>query len=386
VTASDAGEDVIVTSDKGNYAANVEKAEIGTRPWTFSGEPTGELKRVHTPNLPGIDEVGAFLKVKPKNMLKTLVFQTADSAADAARPENLAHPRWVVGVVRGDHDVNVAKLKRIVKETFHVDDIAMVDSPEVRQTWAIGFVAPDKAVRRPDTVVVVDPDAAQGGFWATGANEIDYHVKHFNWFRECGDKLADPRKVTVADIRNAQAGDPSPRDDGGVLQTARGVEIGHVFKIGMRYSEALDARFLDARGQPHPILMGCYGIGIGRILVAAIEAFHDDRGIVWPHAIAPFSVVITPIKYDGEVQAAADLLYHQLTAAKVDVLLDDRPDARPGVKFADADLIGIPVRINIGERGLKDGNVELKLRREASATVVPLAKVIEHVQKALARR
>jgi prolyl-tRNA synthetase len=154
----------------------------------------------------------------------------------------------------------------------------------------------------------------------------------------------------------------------------------------MRYSEALDARFLDARGQPHPILMGCYGIGIGRILVAAIEAFHDDRGIVWPHAIAPFSVVITPIKYDGEVQAAADLLYHQLTAAKVDVLLDDRPDARPGVKFADADLIGIPVRINIGERGLKDGNVEVKPRRDADASIVPLAEVVERVTLMLMRR
>src|SRR5687768_1949734 len=309
VTLSDAGEDVIVISDKGNYAANVEKAEIGTRSWTFSGEPTGELERVHTPNMPGIDEVGKFMKVKPKNMLKTLVFKTRDPAAGAARPENLAHPKWVVGVVRGDHDVNVAKLKRVAKETFRVADIVMIDSPEVRQTWAIGFVAPDEAVRRLDTVVVVDPDGAQGGFWATGANEVDYHVKHFNWFRECGDKLADPRKVVVADIRNAIGGDPSPRDDGGVLRTARGVEIGHVFKLGTRYSEALDAKFLDDKGRPHPILMGCYGIGIGRILVAAIEALHDDRGIVWPTAIAPYSVVITPIKYDGEVKAAADLLY-----------------------------------------------------------------------------
>ncbi|MEA2736655.1 MAG: prolyl-tRNA synthetase, partial [Humisphaera sp.] len=386
VTLSDAGEDVIVTSDKGNYAANVEKAEIGTRPWTFSGEPTGELEKIHTPNLPGIDEVGKFMKVKPKNMLKTLVFRTRDAAADAERPENLAHPKWVVGVVRGDHDVNVAKLKRVAKQTFNVAEIEMIDSPEVRQTWAIGFVAPDEAVRRPDTVVVVDPDAAQGGFWASGANEIDYHVKHFNWFREAGDKLADPRKVTVADIRNARAGDLSPRDDGGVLQAARGVEIGHVFKLGTRYSTALDAKFLDDKGQSHPMIMGCYGIGIGRILIAAIEALRDDRGIVWPSAIAPYSVVITPIKYEGDVKAAADLLYHQFGAAGVDVLLDDRPDARPGVKFADADLIGIPIRINIGERGLKDGNVEVKARRESEAEIVPLAKVVERVTVMLMRR
>ena len=184
----------------------------------------------------------------------------------------------------------------------------------------------------------------------------------------------------MADIRNAIAGDPSPRDDGGVLRTARGVEIGHVFKLGTRYSEAFDAKFLDDKGQPHPILMGCYGIGIGRILVAAIEAFHDDRGIIWPPAIAPHSVVITPIKYDGEVKAAADLLYHQLTAAGVDVLLDDRHDARPGVKFADADLIGVPIRINLGDRGLKEGKVEVKLRREAEATLVPLKDVTDRIR------
>ena len=380
VTLADAGEDVIVISDKGNYAANVEKAQIGERPWTFSGEATAELEKVHTPNMPGIDEVGKFLKVKPKNMLKTLVFRTADPSADVERPENLAHPRWLVGVVRGDHDVNIAKLKRIARETFHIDDILMEDSPQVRQTWAIGFVAPDEAVKRPDTVVIVDPDAAQGGFWASGANEVDYHVKHFNWFRECGDLLADPRKVLVADIRNAAAGDPSPRNDGGVLKTARGVEIGHVFKLGTRYSEALDAKFLDDKGTPHPIVMGCYGIGIGRILVAAIEAFRDDRGIVWPNSIAPYSVIVTPIKYDGEVKAAADLLYHQLTSAGVDCLLDDRPDARPGVKFADADLIGIPIRLNVGERGLKEGKVEMKLRREPEATMVAVNDVADRVR------
>jgi prolyl-tRNA synthetase len=133
VTLAEAGEDLIVTSDQGNYAANIERAEVGTRAWTFAGEPTGELEKVHTPNLPGIDEVGAFLKVKPRNMLKTLVFRTTDPSADVERPENLAHPRWVVGVVRGDHDVNVAKLKRVAKQTFHVDNIEMVDSPEVRQ-------------------------------------------------------------------------------------------------------------------------------------------------------------------------------------------------------------------------------------------------------------
>ncbi len=375
MAACEAGEDIIVTSDKGNYAANVEKAEIGNRPHTFAGEPTGALENVHTPNLPGIDEVGKFMKVKPKNMLKTLVFQ--------ARGLQSPGLQWVVAVVRGDHDVNEAKLKKSVKETFGVNEITMIDSPEVRQTWAIGFVGPDAAVKRPDTVVVVDPDAAQGGFWATGANEVDHHVKHFNWSRDAGgDKLADPKKVLVADIRNASAGDPSPKNDGGVLKTSRGIEIGHVFKLGTRYSDALDAKTLDDKGQSHSIIMGCYGIGIGRILIAAIESLHDDKGIIWPAAIAPYSVVITPIKYDGEVKAAADALYHQLTTSGIDTLLDDR-DARPGFKFADADLIGFPIRVNIGDRGLKEGKVEVKRRKAPEAEMVPLTEIFEHVQKAL---
>src|SRR3954451_1470611 len=176
MAACTAGEDTILTSDKGNYAANVEKAEIGTRQWTFGAAPTGELEKVHTPNLPGIDDVGKFMKVKPKNMLKTLVFRTTSGglplSASAAQSSGV-NPTWVVAVVRGDHDVNEAKLKKVVKETFHVAEITLLDTPEVRETWAIGFCGPDEAVKRADTVVVIDPDAAQGGFWATGANETD---------------------------------------------------------------------------------------------------------------------------------------------------------------------------------------------------------------------
>jgi prolyl-tRNA synthetase len=389
MAACEAGEDIIVTSDKGNYAANVEKAEIGARTHTFGADPTGALEKVHTPNLPGIDEVGKFMKVKPKNMLKTLVFKVSAQTPASERSEesdpsgaNLAQPKWVVAVVRGDHDVNEPKLRKAAKQSFKLNDIEMVDSPEVRAKWTIGFVGPDVAVKDPETVVIVDPDAAQGGFWATGANEIDHHVKHFNWFRECGDKLADPNKTAVADIRNAIAGDPSPRNDGGVLKTQRGIEIGHVFKLGTVYSEALDAVFLDDKGERHPMIMGCYGIGIGRILIAAIEAMHDDKGIIWPAAIAPYSVVITPIKYDGEVKAAADTLYMQMQKDGIDVILDDR-DARPGSKFADADLIGFPVRINIGDRGLKEGKVEIKRRSDAEPTMVPLKEVLEQVRKSL---
>jgi prolyl-tRNA synthetase len=373
MAACEAGEDIIVTSDKGNYAANVEKAEVGTRPHTLDAEPTGALEKVHTPNLPGIEEVGKFMKVKPKNMLKTLVFK-----AGGLQSAGFSGANWIVAVVRGDHEVNEPKLKKAIKEKFGINDIAMTDSPEIRQTWSIGFVGPDAALKRDDTILVIDPDAAQGGFWATGSNEVDHHVKHFNWKRDAGAAITDPKRTLVADIRNAAAGDPSPKNDGGVLKAQRGIEIGHVFKLGTIYTEALDCVYLDDKGERHPMIMGCYGIGIGRILIAAIESMHDERGIVWPAAIAPYSVIITPIKYDGDVKSAADLLYHQLTTSGVDVLLDDR-DARPGSKFADADLIGIPVRINIGDRGLKEGKVEIKARKAAEAEMIPLDSVLDRV-------
>jgi prolyl-tRNA synthetase len=311
------------------------------------------------------------------------VFRVPESASND-RVENLAHPRWLVAVVRGDHDVNEAKLARAAREHFRIDAIELIDSPEVRATWAIGFVGPDAALRNPETVVIVDPDAAQGATaWVTGGNETDYHVKHFNWFRECGDRLADPRKVVVADIRNAQAGDASPKNDGGTLRLSKAIEIGHVFKLGTKYSDAMDAHFIDENGEKRPFIMGCYGIGIGRILIAAVESLHDERGIVWPPAIAPYSVVITPIKYEGEVKSVSDRLHDELEAVDIDTLLDDR-DARPGFKFADADLIGIPIRINVGERGLKDSNVELKVRAATDAVRVPVGSVIERVRRVLA--
>ncbi len=372
MAACAAGEDMILTSDKGNYSANVEKAQIGDRPFTLSAQPTGALEKVHTPNLPGIEEVGKFMKVKPKNMLKTLVFAA----------ESPVLTRWVVAVVRGDQDVNEAKLARVAGEKFAVTSLALTDTPALREQFAVGFVGPDAAMRNPAAVLVIDPDAAQGGFWATGANETDYHVKHFNWFRECGDRLADPTKVAVADIRNAVSGDPSPMNDGGKLTASRGIEIGHVFKLGTKYSDSIGAHYLDEAGQKQPMIMGCYGIGIGRILIAAVESLHDEKGIIWPAAIAPYSVVVTPIKYDGEVKAAADRLHDELNAAGIDTLLDDR-DARPGFKFADADLIGFPIRINVGDRGLKEGNVEIKRRTEAEARLVPVGQVIETVRSML---
>jgi prolyl-tRNA synthetase len=312
------------------------------------------------------------MKVKPKNMLKTLVFQAVGSEK----------VQWVVAVVRGDHDVNEAKLAKAAKDKFGVLSILLTDNADVRQKWAIGFVSPTAAIKDATSVLVIDPDAAQGGFWASGANEIDYHVKHFNWARECGAALKDAAKVAVADIRNAINGDPSPKNDGGKLVASKGIEIGHVFKLGTRYSDALGALFLDDKGEKHPMIMGCYGIGVARILIAAVEALHDDKGIVWPVAIAPYTVVVTPIKYEGEVKAAADKIYQELKESGIDVLLDDR-DARPGVKFNDADLIGIPVRINVGDRGLKEGKVEVKQRKVEAAEMVELKDVVAAVRAAV---
>jgi prolyl-tRNA synthetase len=189
------------------------------------------------------------------------------------------------------------------------------------------------------------------------------------------DKIPDHEKkdLIVADIRNAAAGDPSPRNDGGVLQAAKGIEIGHVFKLGTKYSDALDLTVLDQKQEKIRVIMGCYGIGVNRILASAIEMARgrDDRGIIWPKAIAPYSVVITPVRYEGQSQTVADDLYNRLTARGIDVLLDDR-DERPGVKFNDADLVGIPLRLTIGDKGLATGEIEWKLRTDDKARMIPL--------------
>jgi prolyl-tRNA synthetase len=375
----DAGEDVLLESDKGNYHANLEHARTGNRAHDLSGQPQGELEIVHTPGMHSIDEVASFLHIPPAQMLKTLVYQASPGPGPAFAP------RYVIAVVRGDHDVNEAKLQGIVRERMNVGAIQLADTPELQQRFAIGFVGPDAAMREFFAVLIIDPDAAQDCAWVAGANEADHHVRNFNWFRDVGDRLADPTRTLVADIRNAVYGDPSPLNDGGILHVSRGIEIGHVFKLGTKYSSALDACFLDDQGQKHPIIMGCYGIGIARMLIAAVEASHDEHGIIWPGAgaLAPYCVCITPVRYDGETRAASDSLYGQLTAAGVDTILDDR-DMRAGAKFADADLVGFPIRINVGDRSLKEGRAEIKQRREAKPTAVPLDQVVSTIRAMLA--
>lgn len=399
---SPTGEDTILESDKGNYAANVEKCETGERKGDLSGDPTGEVEKVHTPGTATIEDVCALFKkqlktkLKTQNMLKSLVY-VAIKDGDDSDPRKAKEPWYVLAIVRGDQEVNEAKLRQVVAAQIGTnvslemapDDLAKEDG------WALGFVGPHAFVGRDDTYLIVDPDAAQGGFWVSGANEVDHHVKHFNWQREVFGPIENEDRVAVADIRNAVAGDPSPKNDGGVLQETKGIEVGHVFKLGCKYSDALELEVLDDSNNRVPVIMGCYGIGVNRIVAGAMEreGGNDDNGIIWPASIAPFQILITPIKYDGELKEVADKLAAEIEGMKSpvgpaecyhpDVLIDDR-DERPGVKFKDADLIGIPVRITIGDKALKDGNVEVKPRNAKDAELVPVEKAAARAVELLA--
>jgi prolyl-tRNA synthetase len=358
-----AGEDIILSSDKGNYAANIEKAEIGNRPHSLKGPATGELTEVHTPDQKSIEDVCKFMKVKPQNLLKTLVLRDSE--------------KWIIAVVRGDHELNERKLKKFACGPMTME----IEADARKDGFAIGYMGPHSVIGRENVLLVVDQDAAQEQFWAAGANKADHHVKHFNWKRDVldileknGEKVA--KKVVIGDIRNALQGDPSPMNDGGIMTESHGIEVGHIFKLGTKYSEKLGATFLDENGQTLPCIMGCYGIGVNRILASAIEASHDENGCVLPISIAPFHVEVIPLNNDKEeVHTCADNIYSELQAAGLEVLYDDRP-ARPGVKFKDSDLIGIPVRVVIGERTLAEGKVEIKVRTAAESQTIEIDKAV----------
>jgi len=373
------GEDTILKCPVSGYAANVEKCEIGDRPvegGAFNSVPSGELTEVHTPGLPGIHEVGKFMKVKPERMLKTIVFRAVGTPAlrddgtsrsDAGTPEGI---QWVLAVIRGDHEVNEGKVK-----SASGWKVELAPEKDARAAgFVIGYVSPKVIVGRTDFLMLVDPDVAGGGFWASGADKADHHVKHFNWKREVGAVLGDQRYVKLADIRNAAEGDPSPRTPGARLVTGRGIEVGHIFKLGTKYSDAMGFTILDEKQQKRGVIMGCYGIGVSRTMAASVEQNHDENGIIWPAAIAPYHVLITMMKAeDAAHMQAANTLAAGLADAGLDVLIDDR-DERPGVKFKDADLIGIPVRLTIGDKALAEGGVEFKARRDpGKGEVVKLA-------------
>ncbi|WP_309680893.1 His/Gly/Thr/Pro-type tRNA ligase C-terminal domain-containing protein, partial [Polaromonas sp.] len=275
---------------------------------------------------------------------------------------------------RGDHDMNEVKVGKVPGLT----NFRFATLPEIEDHFGCkpGYLGPLN-LQKP-VGLVVDREVAALADWVCGANEADFHTTGVNWGRDL------PEPDLVADLRNVMAGDPSP-DGKGVLAFERGIEVGHIFYLGTKYSQAMNATFLGENGKPQFLEMGCYGIGITRLPAAAIEQNHDERGIIWPDAIAPFTVVICPITPDRfpEVKAAADTLYNQLLAAGVDVILDDRGE-RPGAMFADWELIGVPHRVTIGDRGLKEGQLEYQHRRDAETSKIKATTALDFLKGKLA--
>jgi prolyl-tRNA synthetase len=340
------GEDAIVSCDRCGYAANVEKAEV--RPLPAPAEsPGGRLERVATPGKRTVEEVSAFLGLPPERFVKTLVYRTAGGATVAV-------------LVRGDHEASATK----IQAALGGEPVALADEETVgRVTGApVGFAGPVGLRTR----ILADASLRAMRGAVSGANRADEHVVNLDLARDVPD-------LAFADLRQARGGDPCPRCEGGAFAEHRGIEVGQVFLLGTKYSEAMGATFLDAAGAQRPIEMGCYGIGITRTVAAAIEQHHDDAGIVWPAPLAPYGALVVPLAGDARLRETAERLAAELEAAGVDTLLDDR-DERPGVKFKDADLIGLPVRLTVGPRALARGAVEVKRRSEREATEVPLAE------------
>jgi prolyl-tRNA synthetase len=354
------GEDAIVYCPTSDYAANMEKAEA-LAPTGPRAAPHQEMAKVATPGKSTCADVADFLKLPLENSLKSLVVAT--DVFDE-KGEIVKSVVWLL-LIRGDRSMNEVKVGKIPGlADFRFATLAEIDEHFGCEPGYLGPVGLKKPLK-----VVADREVALMSDMICGANVVDYHLTGVNWGRDL------PEPDVVADLRNVVEGDASP-DGQGVLAIERGIEVGHVFYLGTKYSKAMNATFLDVNGKPQFMEMGCYGIGITRLPAAAIEQNHDDKGIIWPDALAPFTVVICPINPDRfpDVKAAAERLYEELLAAGVDVILDDRNE-RPGAMFADWELIGVPHRVNIGDRGLKEGVVEYQHRRESAATSVPVADI-----------
>ncbi len=342
---ADSGEDAIAFSDEGDYAANLEMA-AALPPATPRAPASQPLRRVATPGARSIAEVSAMLKVAPAQCVKTLLVDGSDGQVVAC-------------VVRGDHELNAVKAQKL---PGIASPLRMASAERVAQATGCepGFVGPVGLKGR----VYADHSAAQLADFVCGANERDAHLTGVNWGRD----LPQPEAV---DLRNVVSGDPSPSGRG-KLAIARGIEVGHIFQLGRKYSDAMNARVLDEQGREVPMMMGCYGIGVTRVVAAAIEQNHDERGIIWPEPLAPFQVVLVPLNLEksARVRETSERLYGELCAAGIEVLYDDR-DARPGVKFADAELLGIPHRVVVAERGLDAGTLEYRERRATESSNFP---------------
>jgi prolyl-tRNA synthetase len=352
------GEDAIAFSDTDQYAGNLELAPA-LPPKQPRAAPTQTLTTVATPGAKTIADVSALLKVDAKRLVKTLLVEGEQDSLVAL-------------VVRGDHELNAIKAQKLPG----VANPLRMASPEavVRVTGCEpGYIGPVGLTCR----IYADHSALAASDFICGANQKDAHLTGVNWSRD----LPEP---TAADLRNVVQGDPSPTGQGS-LSIARGIEVGHIFQLGQKYSAAMGATVLDEAGKAATLYMGCYGIGVTRVVAAAIEQNHDDRGIIWPDAIAPFAVVLVPINMpkSQRVRETAENLYRELQQAGIDVLFDDR-DERPGVKFADSELIGIPHRVVVGDRGIEAGKLEYRHRRATESIEFPLADALTFIRSKLA--
>ncbi|HPV49341.1 MAG TPA: proline--tRNA ligase [Smithellaceae bacterium] len=346
---ADSGEDSIVFCQNCDYAANMEKAEIPAPKNEVQAQKDFlPMESVETPGVRTIDEVSSFLGVSPAQILKTLIFN--------------ADEKPVAVLIRGDHEVNEIK----VKNYLGANELALANDDMILEaTGAPRGFAGAVGIK---TRIIADHSVVNMVNLVTGANREDYHLKNVNIGR-------DFKVDSYADLRVAQAGDTCPRC-GGTIRIARGIEVGHVFKLGTKYSQAMKASYLDKDGKEKIMIMGCYGIGIGRTVAACIEQNHDEYGIIWPMALAPYTVIVTPVNInEPDVMKASGDIYTDLLTSGVEAILDDR-DERAGVKFKDADLIGIPLRIVVGAKNLVQGNVELKIRKTGETRLIAVRDIV----------
>jgi prolyl-tRNA synthetase len=354
---ADSGEDAIVFSSDSDYAANLEKAEAlappGERP-----QPTADQQSVDTPGQHSIEAVSKALGVTPRQCIKTLLVEGSEGGVVAL-------------CLRGDHSLNevkAAKLEQVAEPLAFASDAQILDAAGC----APGSLGPAGL----NIPVIADRSAAHLSDFVCGANSDGKHLTGVNWGRDCAEPV-------VADIRNLVEGDPSP-DGKGTVRIARGIEVGHIFQLGDKYSRAMNASVLDENGKETPVIMGCYGIGVSRVVAASIEQNHDNQGITWPDALAPFQVALLGMnrKKSQRVREACDELYRELLDAGIDVIFDDR-DVRPGVMFADMELIGIPYRVVVGEKNLDQGLVEYKARRGGDNENIPRGEIVAHLKSQL---
>jgi prolyl-tRNA synthetase len=365
---ADTGEDALVYCPTSEFAANMEAAEALAL-FTERQVATASLKKTSTPGKAKCEEVAEFLSIPLTHTVKSIVL-----TVETEEKQQVNKQVWLL-LVRGDHELNEVKVSKIPG----LENYRFATEDEIVEYFGTkpGYLGPMNT--KLPVKVVADRTVAMMGDFVCGANEMDFHFTGVNWLRDISEPM-------VADLRNVVAGDPSP-DGKGILAIQRGIEIGHVFQLGTNYSQDMKATFLDENGKPQLLQMGCYGIGITRILGAAIEQNYDDKGIIWPTALAPFEVVLCPMGMDKseEVKLQTEKLYAELLAAGVDVILDDRGQ-RPGAMFADWELIGVPHRVVVGDRGLKEGNLEYQGRRDTEASVVPLEQMLAFLQVKLSEK